>query len=303
MPSDAASNNSENMSEPSRKLPDAEWRFEDVPEDLVRGAFIYEFFRQSKKLRDLIRECRGMTGPIMVGQWTPGYVRLTVGARQLIRERVGGGLPFEEAVEALVNCPKFPDTPALNLEDKDWLLELERAPAIRLCGGKLFDGNWDAQMQQIRAVPGIEYCFTKSTIQTREFESIVPLAIDWRKSNAEIMQDVEVKVLSLRPGRFINMTRLPAAQNAFGNLCEKLPFKPSTALKWIGVLRRSEHLEENWQAFLKIYDDATNRRIQIGECDLIGWRQERIKERDRARAILNWFETGATTPLQQADFR
>src|SRR5260370_42068123 len=109
---------------------------------------------------------------------------------------------------------------------------------------------------QIVSKPGIEYRFSGS-VKAREFESVFPLVIDWRRPDAQIAEDFRLRILSLRPARFWKTSKISPTQAAFGNLADKLPFKPLTALSWLGVLRRFEAADRDWRRYFEIYGGGT----------------------------------------------
>lgn len=270
------------------KLPEDEWKFDELPHDQIRGVFFYEFFRHSPKLQNLVIDCRGMETPKMVGDWPKGYSPLSREGRDLLERELKRGEVFHYLVEALTNCPEFPVKPALQLTDKDWLRQLMRSKAetVRLCDG-IIDPDLDLKriIEQARGKPGIDYRF-KGIRQTKDYESVFPLVIDWRWPDAEIVKQIRAKVLTFRPDKFAGQAKGPPALRAFGNRCDNLPFKPSSALVWLGVLRRRETVG-TWRKYFECYHDGKYERGA-----------ERAPEADcrKARLILYYLENGKPFP-------
>jgi len=265
-----------------QRLPKEEWKFDELSDDKVRGAFFYEFFRHSPKLRNLVLECRSMKAPPMVGDWPKGYVPLSLEGRHLLQRQLKNGTEFEYLVEALMNCPAFPEKAVLLLTDKDWVRELMQFPAVRLCEGVIDpDQEPEEAMKQIIAAPGANYKF-KGGIQAKEYESVLVLVVDWRWPNPEIQNQLAVKTLAFRPDRFGEQAKGSPKQTAFGNLCERLPFKPSSALCWLGVLRRREAVN-TWREYFECYE---GQNFDRGD--------ERAREEDcrKARLILDCLASG-----------
>lgn len=257
------------------------------------GVFYYEFFRESKKLRELVAQCRKAETPAMLDDWPEGhYVPMGFGARELIAKTTKGGAAFERIVQALVNCLHFPESPALKLADQPWLKEFYVDPAVRLCGGDVTDKNVTTKraLEQLRGSAGIKYRF-RGSFQAREFESVFPVVIDWRNSNSQIIEGIRRKVLIFRPDRFAELAKGSPKQNPLADHCSKLPFRIGSALHWLGVLRRRNALS-TWREFFAMYQ---SREFSRGA--------ERAREADyrKARLILDWLESG--TPLKRQDFK
>jgi len=209
-------------------------------------------------------------------------------------------------VEALMNCRKFPRATASDLnKDVNWLSQLEGGRGIRVAH-EVFDKKRLPLVEGIKlalAVPGVA-CALNGRFLPKEYESLIPMVVDWRKSDADLVKAFQSVVLKLRHTKFKLVKASPAVQSSIGDLCDSLPFKPLTALNWLGVLRRAISLKNDWKAYLDLYGPPkTKERIETGEIEFSNWQKERLKERDRANLLLEWFEHGATGSLSQADFQ
>jgi hypothetical protein len=285
-----------------RKLRPDEWNFDRVSDDRARGVFLYEYFRYSDKCRKLVLRLRKIDNPCMCGEWLEGYKPMTIERRELLRKEVGGAT-FEKLAEALMNCPQFPRTPALKLRDQDWIRDLQRTPAVRSCSGEIVASqSMKNATDQIVGKPGIEYRF-KGSVKAMEFESVFPLIIDWRKPDAQIAEDFRVRVLSLRTEQFWKVGKISPTQAAIGNLADKLPFKPLTALIWLGVLRRFEAADEDWGKYFEFYDGEMRKKLEKQDSGFESRRRKCLRDCERARKILAWLETGAKEKLARAQFR
>jgi len=283
----------------AQKLPDVEWNYSDLSnysDDCVRGIFLYEYFRYSDKLRKLVIRCREGRAPI----WSP----LSPLDEEWIREATNGNDAFFPLVQQLKSCPGFPDTPALQIikngypgasqtdSGKDWLRDLGSVGAVHLYGRETLDSDseitdefqkFSSKCSQLENEPGIEYHF-KGSVQARKSESIFVLGLNWNAPDKQIIQDFRKVVLNRRPEQFRELARIPAQQTAFGKFFGKLPFKPISALNWLGVLRRRNAVK-TWREFFSLYERQDFSRGV-----------ERAREEDcrKAKLILDWFHTGAT---------
>jgi len=286
-----------------RKLKNEEWKFENLSNGYARGVFLYEYLRYSTKFRNLILRLREMDNPCMLGNWPNGYMPMTVMRREFLRKEVDGGETFERLVEALINCPKFPKTPTLKLRDQDWLRHLQRTPSVRSCSGEIIDiQDMKDATNQVVGKPGIEYHF-KGAVKAQEFESVFALVIDWRKPDALIAEDFNLTVLGRRPEEFRKAGKISPQQSAIGNLVQNLPFKPLTALNWLGVLRRFDAAASDWGKYGEFYSGEMHKQLKEQGSDFHSWRRKRQRDCQRARTILAWFETGAKRKLARQQFR
>ena len=310
------------MKKPSRqiaqaqKLPDEEWNFgvqlkDERNVNLVRGVFFYEYFRCSKKLRDIVVRCRKYyfdeggkkLRPPMPGWEGTNCNILYPEEKELIRKQTNGWEIIGDLVQGLMNNPKFPEIPALQIlkEDnqngklkgcaKSWLCNLESSPALKFCREPMDGKDVMHVMDQVLSKPGIEYRF-KGSVQAQQFESVIPVTIDWRKPNNQIIQDFRNEVLiGRRPEQFWKFEKISSQQVAIGSLCDKLPFRLRPALDWLGVSRRKDKLK-TWREYFDCYH---NGNFQRGA--------ERGREADcrKSRLIIDWFENGAA--LKKEDFK
>ena len=300
---------------PPQKLPDEEWNFNDVPgesDDFVRGIFLYEYFRHSSKLRQLVLRCREGLAPI----WSP----LSVLDEQWIRGATDGNEGFFPLVQYLKSCPAFPDLPALRIlkngypgavqEDSGiiWLTGLGSLGAVRLYGRETM--AWESKTQegfsrscaQLTNESGIEYRFI-GNVQAQSSESIFPLGLNWLAPDDQIVDEIRTKVLSRRPDQFRHLAKIPSKQIAFGKFIGKLAFKPVSALNWLGTLRRFQAAGNSWDSFLELYDQSAKADIDKSYRDFFTWRQNQMDKRDKAMLVLEWLENGASQPLDPKGFQ
>ena len=297
-----------NPTTPAQKLPDEEWKFDDLSghsDDCVRGIFLFEYFRYSDKLRKLVIRCREGLAPI----WSP----LSPLEEEWIREATNGNDAFFPLVQQLKSCPGFPDMPALQIvkngypgasqtdSGKNWLGDLGSVGGVRLYGRETMDMHFETTDEfqkfsslcsQLGNEPGIKYRF-KGDVQARAFESIFALGINWHAPDDQIMEDFRDAVLNRRPEQFRGLAKIPSKQIAFGKFFGKLPFKPASALIWLGTLHRFQAAGESWESFLEFYDQPAKTAIKTGDRNFITWRQNQIVKRDNARGVLQWLESGA----------
>ena len=302
----------------AQKLPDEEWKFDDLSghsDDCVRGIFLFEYFRYSDKLRKLVIRCREGLAPI----WSP----LSPLDEEWIWEATNGNEAFYPLVQQLKSCPGFPDTPALQIvkngypgasqtdSGKNWLGDLGAVGAVRLYGRETMDKDFEttdaeqnflSAFSQLENKPGIEYHF-KGNVRARAFESIFALGINWHAPDDQIVEDFRDAVLNRRPKQFLELAKIPSKQIAFGKFFGKLPFKPASALIWLGTLRRFQAAGESWKSFLELYDQPAKKAIKTGDRDFITWRQNQIEQRDKAKTVVQWLENGAAQVLDPKYFR
>jgi len=274
-----------------------EWDFDAVPPRHSRSVLFYEYSRQSLVIRRLVFELRQMDNPAMMGDFQAfPYLPLSVTRRNHLRKGIASTPAFERLVEALMNCSDYPNTPASELKDQNWVQQLGRIEPVKFCEGEITDPNpKNKALDQILHKPGIEYRF-KGTLKTAEFQSVFVLMVDWRKPNAEITTAFRNKVFTFRPDRFRRHEKIPPEQAAFGDLCETLPFKPLTALVWLGELRRFEAVNHSWPDYFNLYGPKTLKGYD-------SWKRKRLRNFQRARQLVAWLESGGTRTLTRDQFR
>jgi hypothetical protein len=299
----------------ARRLPDEEWNFSDQLRDtknasLVRGIFFYEYSRASSKLRKLVRKFRDTPRPHVSGWEKINYSILSLAEKEKLRQETNGWDFTGELVEALMNNHRFPRTPALkmlkdanpNTDAKQWFCTLGLSPAIRLCTEITEAQNMKHALDQAWGNPGIEYRF-KGAFKAQEFESVFPLAVDWRSSDKQIIAGLRQILLERRPERFQQFKDVSSQQVPFGNFCDKLPFRLPSALAWLGVYLRLERAK-TWRKFFELYDsEALQNRNKgvVKSRDIDELARPRQEDYRKARLILECFENG--TALRKADFK
>ena len=242
---------------------------------------------------------------------------------QWIREATNGNEAFFPLVQQLKSCPGFPDTPALqivkngypgvNREDsgKDWLRDLGSVGAVRLYGREIWDSDSETTDEfhkfsslclQLENEPGIEYRY-KGSVQARKFESIFSLGINWHAPDDQIVDDFRNVVLNRRPEQFRELAKIPSKQIAFGKFFGKLPFRPSSALDWLGVYRRRGAVK-TWRKYFEIYKPQAlqgTKRGVVKSKDISDLSRPLQEHYRKAKLILDWFENG--TALKKENFR
>ncbi|MEO5803869.1 MAG: hypothetical protein ABIR24_10085 [Verrucomicrobiota bacterium] len=307
------------------KLPDEEWKFDWVTDELARGVFLYEYFRTSDKLRNLVVSCRvgssqsfptgeqsreiiaahkaGRDASKIISKTTKMFV-LSHDEERLISEQTNSGAYYYSLVQSLMNCSGFPNSPAVRISrdgypgvlDKNagnrWLQDLVSSNGLGLCWREMNDPHQDplAAAAQRCFKPGIEYRFNGS-FAAKDYESVFPFVIDWRKTDEQIETDFHDMLRNHRPTQFKAMAVGPAKQSAFFHEPEKLPFRPRSALEWLGVFRRREGVQK-WSEFWHLYGSEPFYR----GCDTA-----RKADNKKVKNILHWLETGMH--LNQHDFK
>jgi hypothetical protein len=297
----------------AQRLPDAEWNFSDQLRNskdvsLIRGVFFYEYSRLSPKLRKLILNFRHTPRPHVPGWEKVNYSILDSAEKDKLRRETNGWDFTGELAEALMNNPHYPETSALQMLKttspsdgaKQWFCTLGFSPAIRLCSGITEAQNMKHALAQAWGNPGIEYRFN-GAFQAQEFESVFPLAVDWRSSDKQIITWFRDNLLGRRPERFWKFKNVSHHQVVLGELCDQLPFTFISALDWLGTLRRFEASNRSWKFFLGQYDPRAKAGIDHGDRDYVTWRQNQIDRKTKASKILTCLESGV--PLDPKDFR
>ncbi|MEI8290378.1 MAG: hypothetical protein WCH99_12985 [Verrucomicrobiota bacterium] len=314
----------------AQKLPDEEWNFNDQLKEekdanLIRGVFFYEYFRYSKKLRDIVLHCRKFyfdeSGKQLRAQ-VPGweginYNILNPEEKELIRQKTNGWGIVGDLVQGFMNNRDFPQETALQILKREshnafkknhvkrWFCNLDSTQGLRFCAG-IFDLKRQDQMcliQQGLSAPGIEYRFN-GNVQAQEFESVIPVVIDWRNPDKRIINDFRAAVLSCRrPKEFQKFKTISSHQIAIENISDKIPFKLRSALDWLGVCRRRE-AAKTWRDFFEAYYPNAIHKPKNSVGNSSGLKDlARPREADyrKAKLILDWFENG--TPLNNKDFK
>lgn len=119
------------MAETKKKLPVNEWDFSSIEPALVPYAFFYEYSRQSDKVKELVALYREILPYLYELEMAPGdgwfFVEEAPGAisEDKKAELIAKTEQFTETeylflIRWLGRCEKFPDTPFLELEVKDY---------------------------------------------------------------------------------------------------------------------------------------------------------------------------------------
>ncbi|HEY9173722.1 MAG TPA: hypothetical protein VI136_15660 [Verrucomicrobiae bacterium] len=266
--------------------------------------FLYEYFRSSQRLRTLVVACRKLSRPLI--EEDPADYRLITAqlrSRLLLLPEVQqdrGLVPVIEAwmkddetamfVGNFVNCRPFPETPALILRDQRWLSILGQSSAVWQCSSVLKAAGVAEIVALSFGPPGVVYRF-EGSYSAKPYESVFPLVVDWRKNNRQILRDFDAEVLGKRPKEFAEFAKGRAKQTPFFTQPGVLPFRPRSALDWLGVWRRRQEVN-TWREYWRLYCppkyERTDEVARQADCRKVG-------------LIFNWLETG--TPLDPAKFK
>jgi hypothetical protein len=311
-----------------RALPREESDFTALLEHdaVVRGAFLYEYFRASEKLRGIVEEYqhyvrqveaqaaqsapkRGTFEPIgtaLARRWAVQEPFRP--AMHAVLDQSGIPADMHGTVITLAHCPGFPTKAAVRIDPLRLAL-LADDSAVRSCPA--FDQtNMERWVAMGNGQAGIEYSF-RGSYRAQDFESVFSLVVDWRRSDAQIRAGLESVVIKKRPEQFAQFARVPELQSPLWSRLSKLGgFTPRTALNWLGVLRRFESCERSWQTYLTRYETGAkrrqfelNERSQRHRASFENWQRQRQNECQNARILLAWLESGAMRELSRGDFR
>jgi hypothetical protein len=127
--------------------------------------------------------------------------------------------------------------------------------------------------------------------------SIFEFGINWRLTDAEILDTVSRIIKGARPKQFAAHANKAAVQRGFNGT--PLPFRMSNALDWLGVLRRRKCVS-TWKIFFEFYEEAQfkteNPEWKFIHTDA----RPRQEDCSKAEIILDWVEKG--TPLDARAF-
>jgi hypothetical protein len=260
-------------SRPSSKagLPREEWNFHEISDHEMKLAFLYEYGRRSKMISSSVQSVRANRSAVV--SWLLPVVRW------------------------LARIPEFPKMPWIRIKEQKrrWspilAHRLTEPWAVGLCD--VFDENVPTD-GMLFGEAGIEYRFAARAIKTEPHESILVLQVNWKAPDASIINGLKQFISDCRPEELRHLAKAARQQVIYDGL--NLPFRPVTALGWLGVLRRREAVK-SWKEYVRLYP------AQSGKDSLKTESVMRARKEDcrQAKVILRWFEEGRQ--FQPNDFK
>lgn len=305
-----------------------DWDIEALKNDipLLRAAFVYEYFRQSRKFQDLVTRYRLVLDRVDDGfKLSAPKVGTKEGIGSIFHRWQYAFEPFRDQAEAILSGSGFSHDIIATIMLLAQLREYPSKSAFEIDRGKLLglvsesgarhetsvldhadQSHWFAMSD---AQPGIDYHLS-GTIKAAAHESFFPLVVDWRRPNKKILADLKQQVIERRPIAYLNYAEKSDEQSPLWSRASGLAgFTPASALTWLRVLRRFEHCGNDWKRYLSAFESKAKReqlslnRTARHKSSLDSWRRQLRKDCLNARNLIEWFESGAISSLCRADFR
>lgn len=295
-----------------------EWDFSLIPTEHVDNAFFYEFSRQSPIIQDVVNEFRKLAPilskmpsnygalifdesdwkefdnsgdepkgeefkPCLMKEIDGKIVEFPLkGLNEADKERLRTNSQnfknnsFIEIIYQLSFCASFPEVPYSCLSESERVEIPTNVEGLLYLasrqyggGGHLWNGIEDKTFWEIGDIPGMlqEHC------------DLHLLCIDWRKTDAELAQDLKEWVKRIRPNVDIKSTPLYSR----GLYNQPIPMPPNCkkkdkALEYLGILRKRMSAG-TWKQYMHTY------------CSLDADQREEEKKVAAANKILSWFES------------
>jgi hypothetical protein len=321
-------------SKPTQALPREEWDFYNVDEQEAQLAFFYEYARDSEMVKTEVAKMRAARPEphiwpyypreqplIEVLAWLaqqesfpqkPWFVLKAKTTRQIRRKRAETQELEAQIKEGRHEFIKLPPGSRISLPTKlpqdsvetiEWMCAGIRGSNVALRPHVSFEQVWMGDTKAVRAWHERQartFLFPPDCIiQPKPEASFLEFGIDWRLTDVEIIGMVSSLIRTSRPHQFKKHAKTPLAQRG---LAEMIPFRTTSALQWLGVLRRRNSVK-SWREFFDVYgnnvvvqtDKAVMKSREVS--DLARPREEDCR---KAKLILNWFNNG--TALRKEDF-
>ena len=316
-------------------LPREEWDFYKIDEQEAQLAFFYEFGRDSEKVKEEVAKMRAARPAphiwpyypreqplIEVIAWLakqesfplkPWFTFKAETTNQIRRKRAD-----TRELEARINGGrhdfiKLPPGTKISLPTKspndsvdtiEWMCAGIRGSNVALRPHISFEQVWMGDTKAVRAwheKQARTFIFPPDCIiQPRPETSWLEIGIDWRLTDVEIIDMVSSLIKSARPQQFKKNSKTPQAQRGFA---EMIPFRTTSALQWLGVLRR-KIAAGSWRDYFKLYGTdvgATNNKVVAKSRDVSEFARPREEDCRKAKLILDWFNN--STNLRKTDFK
>ena len=321
--------------QPAKALPREEWDFYGIDEQEAQFAFFYEYGRDSETVKTEVAKMRAARPEphiwaycpreqplIEVIAWLaqqesfplkPWFTFRAEATNEIRRKRAN-----TQELEARINegrheFIKLPPGSKISLPTKspqdsvdtiEWMCAGIRGSNVALRPRVSFEQVWMGDTKAVRAwhekqastfvIP--PHC----TIKPRPETSFLEIGIDWRLTDAEIIDMVSRLIKTARPQQFKRNAKTPQAQRGFA---EMIPFRTTSALQWLGVLRR-KIAAGSWREYFKRYGTnvgAKNAKVAANSRDISEFARPRKEDCRKAELILDWFNSGAI--LRKEDFK